>query len=106
VSTDTPTFYAHYSAGPAGPFQTIAVPVKVAPLWWQEKGLTYTRSGYGRRIPTAYMVQLPGSPRWRRVYVCVYSNAGTCYVEDTTQPKRIPEGGKVARYPWIVIRQG
>ena len=39
-----------------------------------------TASGYGRRIPTSRMVQIPGSPRWRRVYCCCYSNAGTCYV--------------------------
>ena len=51
-------------------------------LWWQLKGLTYTRTGYGRKIPTIHMVKLPGSPRWRRVYCCIFSNAGTCYVED------------------------
>jgi hypothetical protein len=38
-----------------------------------------TRSGYGRRIPTSRMVRLRG--RWRRVYCCIYSNIGTCYVE-------------------------
>ena len=95
--------YPQYSASPSGPFQTVEVAAKIAPLWWQEQGLSYTASGYGRRIPTRYMVQLPGSPRWRRVYCAIWSNAGTCYVEDTSQPKRIPEGGKVARYPWIVI---
>jgi hypothetical protein len=53
---------------------------KVAPLWWQKQGLSYTASGYGKKIPTVYMVRLPGNPRWRRVYCCCYSNAGTCYV--------------------------
>lgn len=53
---------------------------KDAPLWWHERGLSYTASGYGRKIPTRTMVKLPGSPRWRRVYCCIYSNAGTCYV--------------------------
>lgn len=53
---------------------------KEAPLWWHERGLQYTRSGYGRKIPTALMVRLPGSPRWRRVYCCIFSNIGTCYV--------------------------
>lgn len=43
-------------------------------------GLCYTRSGYGRKIPTTRMVKLPGNPRWRRVYCCIYSNSGTCYV--------------------------
>ena len=55
---------------------------KSEPLWWQLKGLSFTQSGYGRRIPTHHMVKLPGSPRWRRVYCCIYSNAGTCYVPD------------------------
>lgn len=40
-----------------------------------------THTGYGRRLPTAYMVQLPGSPRWRRVYACCYSNTATLYVD-------------------------
>ena len=55
---------------------------KVCMLWWQEKGLSYTRSGYGRKIPTSRMVKLPGSDKWRRVYCCIFSNAGTCYVPD------------------------
>jgi hypothetical protein len=36
--------------------------------------------GYGRRIPTRYMVKLQDK-RWRRVYACQISNAGTVYVE-------------------------
>jgi hypothetical protein len=47
-------------------------------LWWQEKGLSYTRTGYGRKIPTSLMVHVGG--RWRRVYCCIYSNIGTCYI--------------------------
>ncbi len=57
------------------------LPNKEEPLWWHKKGLSFTRSGYGSRIPTPYMVQVPGSPRWRRVYCCIWSNSGTCYVE-------------------------
>jgi len=53
-------------------------------------GLSYTRTGYGKKIPTTTMVKLPGNPRWRRVYCCIFSNAGTCYV---------PKGKD-----WIVIR--
>jgi hypothetical protein len=49
-------------------------------LWWQKQGLSYTASGYGRKIPTSKMVRLPGDKRWRRVYCCIYSNIGTCYV--------------------------
>ena len=63
---------------------------KDAPLWWHKEGLSYTASGYGRKIPTARKVRLPGSKRWRRVYCCVYSNVGTNYVQQ----------GK----DWIVIR--
>lgn len=54
---------------------------KEAMLPWQKLGLSYTASGYGRKIPTSTMVKLPGGKRWRRVYCCIFSNAGTCYVE-------------------------
>lgn len=47
-------------------------------------GYSYTRSGYGRRIPTTIMVRYHG--RWRRVYCCIYSNVGTCYL-----------------LPWVVV---
>lgn len=53
---------------------------KDVPLPHHLAGLSYTRTGYGRKIPTSHMVRLPGSPRWRRVYCCIYSNSGTCYV--------------------------
>jgi hypothetical protein len=45
-------------------------------------GLQYTRSGYGSKVPTTHMVKLPGGKRWRRVYCCIWSNSGTCYVPD------------------------
>ena len=48
------------------------------PLWWQEKGLSYTTTGYGRKIPTAKMIKDQG--RLKRVYCCIYSNIGTCYI--------------------------
>jgi hypothetical protein len=51
---------------------------KESPLWWQDKGLTYTATGYGKRIPTRYMVRYNG--KWRRVYCAIYSNIGTCYI--------------------------
>jgi hypothetical protein len=53
---------------------------KEEPLPHHVAGLSYTATGYGRKIPTSRMVRLPGSPRWRRVYCCIYSNIGTCYV--------------------------
>ena len=54
---------------------------KEVPLWWQKRGLQFTASGYGHKIPTRQMVKIPGVNRWRRVYCCCFSNVGTCYVE-------------------------
>lgn len=51
---------------------------KHAPMYWHERGLMQTRSGYGKRIATATMVKFEG--RWRRVYCCIFSNIGTCYI--------------------------
>lgn len=62
------------------PTGDVEVPCRQSLLWWQRKGLSFTRTGYGSRIPTSHMVQLPGSSRWSRVYCMVYSNSGTCYV--------------------------
>lgn len=61
-------------------YNLFAIPSKHVMLPWQRMGLQYTASGYGRKIPTTIMVQLPGSPRSRRVYCCIFSNSGTCYV--------------------------
>ena len=63
---------------------------KDEPLAWQKHGLSYTATGYGKKIPKTRMVRLPNDRRWRRVYCCIYSNIGTCYV---TQGKN-----------WIVIK--
>lgn len=63
---------------PNGPFQTIEVECKESLLPWQKAGRTYTATGYGLRIPSSYMVKWEG--RWRRVYVCQISNAGTAYL--------------------------
>ena len=59
-------------------FQTIEVESKKLPLWWQTQGLMYTATGYGKRIPTSTMVRFNG--KWRRVYCCIFSNIGTCYI--------------------------
>ena len=37
-----------------------------------------SRTGYGSKMPTQYMVFVEN--KWRRVYCRVYSNSGTCYV--------------------------
>ena len=47
-----------------------------------------TTTGYGRQVPTELMVNHQG--RWRRVYCCIFSNAGTSYITS----------GK----DWIVVR--
>jgi len=57
---------------------TLELESKDAPLAWQESGLSYTAAGYGKRIPTRSMVRVHG--KWRRVYCCIYSNIGTCYI--------------------------
>jgi len=59
-------------------FQTHHVKARYMPMPHHLAGLQWTASGYGRRIPMRYMVQWCG--RWRRVYVCQISNAGTAYI--------------------------
>lgn len=53
---------------------------KSEPMPHHKAGLSFTATGYGRKIPTTNMVKLPGVNRWRRVYCCIFSNIGTCYV--------------------------
>lgn len=65
--------YLQHGAGTRGPFRTEAVPVKetTAPR-------NNSMTGYGSRIPTAYMVKVDN--RWRRVYCAIFSNSGTLYI--------------------------
>lgn len=51
---------------------------KYVPMWWQKRNLTFTRSGYGRKIPTSTMIKY--NNRWHRMYCCIYSNSGTTYI--------------------------
>lgn len=51
---------------------------KTVLLQWRKRGLMYTSTGYGSKIPTDKMVFYSG--RWRRVYCRRYSNCGTCYI--------------------------
>ena len=55
-----------------GPYQTVSVEHKET-----EAPRHYSASGYGSKIPTAYMVKYLN--RWRRVYCVCYSNSGTLY---------------------------
>jgi hypothetical protein len=72
-------YSAELSYGADHAFFREKVECKVKRLWWQEKGLSYTASGYGRKIPTEYMVKV--NNRWRRVYCCIMSNNGTLYID-------------------------
>lgn len=67
-----------YLQSDSGPFLTQAVPHKVHELEWQKRGLQYTLSGYGSKIPTKYMVKIGN--RWHRVYCQIYSNIGSLFV--------------------------
>lgn len=55
------------------------VSAKRQPLWWQERGLQQTSTGYGSKLSTSIVIQL-SDKRWRRIYVCCYSNSGSAYV--------------------------
>lgn len=37
-------------------------------------------SGYGSKIPTRFMLSMPGEKRKRRVYAVCYSNAASFYI--------------------------
>ncbi len=50
--------------------------------------LNRSRTGYGSKLPTSWMLQLQDK-RWRRVYVICYSNSGSSYI--LVKP---PTGGK------------
>jgi hypothetical protein len=77
-------FGGAFTQQPNGPFLTAEVPIKEYPLWWQKQGLSQTASGYGRKLTSSKMVFWAG--RWRRVYVCCYSNAGTAYIMQGGKP--------------------
>ena len=74
--------YISYFASPfddsRDQYQVQATEAVSKPLWWQERGLSYTATGYGKRIPTQWLVKYNG--KMRRVYCCIFSNIGTCYI--------------------------
>ena len=51
---------------------------KDAPLWHHIRGLSYTRTGYGKKIPSRKKVKFQG--RWHRVYCHIISNCGSNYI--------------------------
>lgn len=50
-----------------------------SPLWWQEKGLRQTQSGFGSRLATQYKVRY--GKRLYRVYCSIHSNIGSLFIE-------------------------
>lgn len=54
-------------------FEVLAVP-----LLWQVKGLQYTATGYGSKIPTEYKIRI--DKKLYRVYCRIYSNLGSLYI--------------------------
>jgi len=54
------------------------VEVKESLLPHHKAGRSYTPSGYGRKIPTPYMIKF--NNRWQRVYCCIFSNSGSLYI--------------------------
>ena len=47
-------------------------------LEWQRRGLQYTATGYGTKIPTSKVIKWSDG-KVRRAYCDIYSNAGSCY---------------------------
>jgi hypothetical protein len=60
-----------------------------SPLLWQERGLSYTASGYGAKIPTSKKVKFRG--RWHRVYCTIYSNSGSCWIKSKGEKYYVSE---------------
>ncbi len=52
--------------------------VKEVPMAHHRAGKTWTATGYGAKIPSTKMIKIGG--RWRRIYVSIWSNSGTAWV--------------------------
>ena len=59
-------------------YNNISLETFYKPLWWQLQNLSYTASGYGKKIPTVYMVK--HNSILKRVYCCIFSNVGSLYI--------------------------
>ena len=47
-------------------------------LDWQRRGIQETRTGYGAKLRTRYILRYAG--RTRRIYCTSYSNSGTLFI--------------------------
>ena len=72
------TLHNYRQDGSIDYFNPIKLETIEKPVCRKINGLSYTPSGYGKRIPTRYMVKF--NNKWRRVYCCIYSNIGTLYI--------------------------
>ena len=52
--------------------------IKISPMYHHVHGLSFTASGYGKKLPTQYMVNLGN--KWHRVYCVCFSNSGSIYI--------------------------
>lgn len=69
-----------YACPAEGSYKRLVYPaeIKLDPLPFHEKGLSYTATGYGKKIPTTRVLHMFG--RKYRIYCSVFSNIGTCYI--------------------------
>jgi hypothetical protein len=81
----------YVQTGKAGaPMCTVAVESIEKPMRHHKLGLSWTRSGYGKEVPTVHMVRFEG--KWRRVYCTVYSNSGRCWIWHGSEQLTVSEG--------------
>jgi hypothetical protein len=75
------------------------------PLWWQKQGLQYTASGYGKKIPTEWVVTVGG--RKSRVYMIQKGNAGSSYILKGKQMVFLHDWQfeEKAKEPWQMTRE-
>lgn len=58
--------------------QETVAEVITAPMWHHLRGLMFTRTGYGSKIPTPKMA-IWNNKRYR-IYCSIFSNSGICYI--------------------------
>lgn len=68
----------------------VAYESRHTPMLHHVAGRSWTRTGYGKKIPTPRMIRIEGETCWRRVYCCIYSNIGTSYI--------------IRKGEWVVVR--
>ena len=88
-TTNKNTAFIHFGGPftdeqPAPRMTTAAEDVRQKFLPWQTRGLMYTATGYGSKIPTSWQIKYEG--RWRRVYCRIYSNSGTLFICSKGKP--------------------